>query len=83
MPRVMRGTRDAKGTNFFKQPVGGTGRLRCMKCSGIASSVTLANGTTVMRCAACGAQYTAAPLGTVGKTVPMRVGVARPKQIPR
>lgn len=76
--RIIRGTQDAKGNIFQKQPEGGTGRMRCMKCQCLVVPVTLAGGKQVMQCMGCGANHTTAPMdkpytpppGTVPKLQP-------------
>ena len=56
--KIIRGTRDAKGNVIQKQPSGGVGQQRCMKCHQICQGHTQANGQVTMRCNGCGAQYT-------------------------
>lgn len=56
--KIIRSVRDAKGNTFQKQPAGGTGRIRCPKCSMIATPQLLPGGKSVMQCGSCGANYT-------------------------
>jgi hypothetical protein len=55
--RIIRGTRDAKGNVFQKQPAGGTGRIRCMKCQNLCTRQRMPDGREVMKCGGCGAAY--------------------------
>jgi hypothetical protein len=56
--KIIRGTQDAKGNVFQKQPEGGTGRLRCMKCTSLITPQVLPDGSRVMQCGGCGANHT-------------------------
>jgi hypothetical protein len=56
--RIIRGTQDAKGVIYQKQPDGGTGRMRCMKCTSLVVQATLHDGKQVMQCTGCGANHT-------------------------
>lgn len=76
--KIIRGTQDARGVVYQKQPEGGTGRLRCMKCQQIMAKVRLANGQEVVQCQGCGASHTTSsmdkpytpPPGTVPRRSP-------------
>lgn len=80
--KIIRGTQDSKGVVYQKQPEGGTGRMRCMKCGQICSATRLPNGTPVMQCGGCGATHTTAaldkpyvpPFGSVPKRLPSAGG---------
>jgi hypothetical protein len=76
--KIIRGTRDAKGNVFQKQPEGGTGRTICMKDQGICTTQRLADGTLVHKCNRCGAVYQLRPLD--GPKAP-RPGVI-PRRVP-
>lgn len=56
--KIIRSVRDAKGNIIQKQPEGGVGRHRCMKCQGLCIPVSLPSGKQVMQCQGCGANYT-------------------------
>lgn len=58
--KIIRGTQDAKGRVFQKQPEGGTGRMRCMKCSCLMTNVVTPDGKSVIQCGGCGAMHTTA-----------------------
>ncbi len=77
--RVLRGTKDIKGNKLFKQPAGGSGRLRCMRCQGLATPFTLTDGKQAMRCNTCGAVYGVTALDAGPRISPVRVGAPRAK----
>ena len=60
--KIIRGTKDAKGVVYQKQPEGGTGRTICMKDQGICTTQRLPNGQLVHKCNRCGAVYGIKPL---------------------
>jgi hypothetical protein len=66
--RVIRSVRDTHGNVIRKQPPGGTGQQRCMKCQNMCLPKRLPNGKVVMRCSGCGASYVNTALDT--KPVP-------------
>lgn len=78
--KIIRGTQDNKGNVFEKQPEGGTGRMRCMKCSQLVVPSALADGRQVMQCIGCGANHVStsmdrpppAPLGALPTKPPQR-----------
>jgi hypothetical protein len=56
MAKLIRGTLDAKNrATLLKQPQGGTGRLRCPKCQGLAIAELDGTGKPVHKCQGCGA----------------------------
>lgn len=69
--KIIRGTQDAKGVVYQKQPDGGTGRMRCMKCQGLMTKQRLADGTEVVKCGGCGANHKVVALD---RPTPQRVG---------
>jgi hypothetical protein len=76
-PRINRGTKDVDGTVVQgKRP-----SMMCMKCQGPCTPTTV-NGKEAAVCPKCGATYSASTLSAQAGTVPVRVGVPRPKQIP-
>lgn len=77
--KIIRGTQDAKGNVFQKQPDGGTGRLRCMKCGQLAIATTLTTGKAVMQCQGCGMQSTISAMDRPQPAAPN----ALPKKPPR
>jgi ribosomal protein S27E len=80
--RIIRGTKDAKGNVISRTPEGGVGRIRCMRCQNLCTSAMMPDGTSVMRCAACGANFTMTGMSPAAVDPPHRVGVPRPKRIP-
>lgn len=53
MPRIIRGTLDARNRSvILQQPAGGVGRVRCTRCGGLASPV---DGGGYL-CSSCGAR---------------------------
>ena len=77
--KIIRSVRDAKGNLIQKQPEGGVGRHRCMKCQGLCIPVRLPNGTQVMQCQGCGANYVSQSLDA---KKPPRPGVV-PRRLPQ
>lgn len=76
--RIIRGTRDAKGNIITKVQEGGVGRVRCMKCLRICTTIRRADGTPVLSCGGCGAQFISRPLDS--KPAPTRPPrVTRPR----
>jgi len=61
MAKIIRGTRDAKGTVTLRGGQGGLRKVRCQSCHGTAVETVQANGQTVYTCA-CGARYTSKPM---------------------
>ena len=55
--KIIRGTKDLKGVIYQKQPQGGTGRLVCGKCGGVCIPVRKPDGTEMMACQGCRAEY--------------------------
>lgn len=59
MSRAISGTKDLKNRTVLKQPEGGTGRMRCPSCQGIATATYDATtGVEVHKCQKCGRSYT-------------------------
>jgi hypothetical protein len=69
--KTIRGTKDAKGVIYQKQPTGGTGRTVCMKCGGICIVVAMPNGKKVLSCQGCRAQYSTVSMTPVVKEGPI------------
>ncbi len=61
MPKIIRGTRDARGTVVLKGGQGGLRKVRCSSCQGYAVETTLPDGTRAYKCT-CGAMYKATPM---------------------
>ena len=61
MPKIIRGTGDAKGVVVLKSDQQSLRSMRCPQCHGAANAVALPNGKQVCRCSACGAQFSASP----------------------
>ena len=55
--RIIRSVRDTKGNTIQKQPQNGAGRIRCMKCQQLCTAVLRPDGSKVIQCQGCGAQY--------------------------
>lgn len=74
--RIIRSVQDSQGNILDKQPDGGTGRTRCMKCQSLCIPQTLPDGSKVMQCQGCGGNYKHASFGagraTVAGVVPKR-----------
>ena len=68
--KIIRGTKDAKGVVYQKQPTGGTGRTLCMKCGGICISIAKPNGKKVLSCQGCRAEYSSVSMTPVVKELP-------------
>ena len=63
MSRVIRGTKDLKNRIVMKSPQGGTGRIRCPKCQGLAVPATdNATGQPVLQCSGCGTKFSSKPM---------------------
>ncbi len=62
MPKVIRGTRDAQGNVILRGEPGGSRRIRCLKCNGMATAASRPDGTQVLRCNICGAEYQSKPM---------------------
>lgn len=77
--KIIRGTKDAKGNVVTKQPAGGVGRLRCMKCQNLMTMTTLPSGAKVMKCNGCGANHTTGSMEAKATNFPG----ALPKRTPR
>lgn len=55
MSKIIRGTLDAKTrATILKQPDGGSGRLRCPKCQGLAIGELDGAGKPIYKCQGCG-----------------------------
>jgi hypothetical protein len=78
--KIIRGTQDAKGNVFEKQPDGGTGRMRCMKCHQLVTPQTMPDGKQVMQCGGCGATHTSSPMDRPQQPMP---GALPKKPTPR
>jgi hypothetical protein len=76
--RIIRSRQNAQGVRFQKQPEGGTGRTRCMKCQGICTTQHLPSGQLVHKCGGCGASYV---IKSMGGPKPARLGVV-PRRAP-
>lgn len=76
--RIIRGTRDAQGNVITKVGEGGVGRVRCMKCQGVAVPHRLPNGKQVLKCTSCQAVY-----GSVPMDKPRTGGPLRPPRVTR
>lgn len=61
MPKIIRGTKDAKGTTIIRGGTGGLRRIRCSSCHAMAGEQVLPNGRTAYVCQ-CGAQYNVTPM---------------------
>ena len=61
MPKIIRGTRDAKNNTVLRGGEGGLRKLRCTSCQGTATQQVQANGKSAYVCQ-CGAVYTVSPL---------------------
>jgi ribosomal protein S27E len=77
--KVIRSVQDARGNIIQKQPEGGVGRTRCMKCQNLCTMQSLPDGTQVMRCGACGANYQHQSFDQAKATVAGVVPTRRPK----
>ena len=75
--KIIRSLRDAKGNLIQKQPTGGVGRQRCMKCQSLCVPSKLNNGATVMQCRGCGATYVCRALDA-----PKRTSAIKPQRPP-
>ena len=73
--KIIRSVQDPAGNIIQKQPEGGTGRTRCMKCQCIVTAQRQGSGQMVMKCSGCGAAYTSSPLD--------RPRAARPGEVPK
>jgi hypothetical protein len=64
MSRAIVGTQGIRDhVTTSKQPEGGTGRIRCPSCQGIAARTTdTITGAKVLRCGGCGKQFSSTPL---------------------
>lgn len=63
MSRTISGTKDLKGRITIKAAEGGTQRLRCPSCSGIAMpGRDPQTGREVVSCGRCGRSYTLTPM---------------------
>lgn len=60
--KIIRGTKDAKGTVLLKGVQGGVKRIRCPKCQMLAVPATKQDGASVLLCGGCGAEYRSRPL---------------------
>lgn len=58
MPKIIRGTRDARGTVVLRGGQGGLRKMRCSSCHAFAVETTLPDGSRAYKCA-CGATYMA------------------------
>ena len=74
--KIIRSRQDSRGNVIQKQPEGGPGRTRCMKCQCLCTTTCLANGMVVQSCSGCGANYVStlldAPKDPVLGVVPKR-----------
>lgn len=61
MAKIIRGTRDSKGTTILKGGNGGMRKIRCGSCHAFATEQTMANGKVAYVCQ-CGAVYNMRPL---------------------
>lgn len=55
MPKIVRGTKDAKGNLILKGGQGGINKVRCPSCGNQAQPA--AHDATSYKCANCGAQF--------------------------
>jgi hypothetical protein len=80
MTKIIHSVRDARrGVTIQKQPEAGVGQLRCGKCQGMCTSQLLGDGTKVMKCGGCGANYT---ITAMDGPKPPRPGEV-PRRVPR
>lgn len=88
--KTIHSVRDGNGNVYQKTPTGGVGRQRCMKCQGLCTMKTLADGKSVMSCGGCGAQYTTGSMdghqqakpGVVPRKVPPQTPAPRSSVTP-
>ena len=76
--KIIRSLRDAKGNLIQKQPAGGVGRQRCMKCQNLCVPTRMSNGAMVMQCRGCGATYACRPIDTPKTASSIRPPQTRP-----
>ncbi len=77
--KIIRSVKDTRGNVIRKQPAGGMGQQRCMKCHNICGIKRLPGGKVVMQCVGCGANYVSSALDGPR---PARLG-ALPKRAPQ
>ena len=56
MPKIIRGTRDAKGNLILRGGQGGVNKIRCPGCHGFAQPATV-DGKPGYACATCGSKF--------------------------
>jgi ribosomal protein S27E len=61
MSKIIRGTLDNKNRTILKQPEGGVGRVRCMKCQQLAVAQLGPDGKQQFKCQGCGAIIKSTP----------------------
>ena len=77
--KIIRSVRDARGVTIQKQPEAGVGQMRCMKCSGMCTVQRRGDGTPLMKCGGCQAEYAITSMDGPKPTPPGAI----PKRLPR